>query len=109
MTFKTDDGMEVRRVSRWLPVKEKKVTKKHSLYDYADEQKYVLYFRFKKKDYALGQFMRFDYGPGGKCPVIQQKGGEQILLAGYDATEYYKPYMLEWNETCECVRLYEEV
>lgn len=105
--FLTNQGYKVERVSRWIRIDYRFVTKNHSLYYYSDNGDLV-YFKFGGRRYALGQFMRFDIGPGAKNPVIHDKG-EDIILSGYDSTEYYKPLMIEINKTGEAVRLYREV
>ena len=105
-----------RPVSGMLWIDEKYVTPRHGLYDYAeDDQPYVdedlkgkrrlESFRFKGRQYALGQFMRIGW-PAGKGYIELEDG---TALEGYDATDYYKPYLLEMIGEEFCVRLWERV
>ena len=104
--LETSDGMKVERVSKWIKIRASYVTPKHRLHGYSDEGT-LLYFKYDGDRYALGQFMRFDFGPSAKKMYVKD-GKEDICLAGYDATEYYRPLMIEINSTGEAVRLYRE-
>lgn len=65
-SYGVSDGFyrKIKRISRWIKVDYKYVTKNHSLYDYADRyceeqgKAPVLFFRHDNRLYALGQFMR---------------------------------------------------
>ena len=102
--FRGSDGYTYQRESRWLKIKYKPITKRHSLWDYANEyegeERLLCYFTKDKKQYAVEQFERLDPQPSFK------DGNEEIKLSGYDYTCYYKNYLIEINETGEAVRLY---
>lgn len=104
-----------RPVSGMLTIQETYVTARHSLWEYAiDDQPYVdenlggrrrlEHFRYKGRQYSLGQFMRIGWPAGG---YIELESGE--ALEGYDTTQYYKPYLLELIGEEGCVRLWEQV
>jgi len=104
--FCLNDGSMIQRESRWIKIRSEYVTKRHSLWDYADryneqEKECVLHYFVKSKiKYALGQFMRFD------SPLFFYDNKKRIELSGYDCTCYYKNYLIEINSTGEAVRLY---
>lgn len=111
-SYGVSDGynIKVRRVSRWIHVECRYVTKNHSLYDYGDayceEEKKnpVLYFKHNNRLYALNQFMRLS------SPMFfEDEEGKTSFLSGYDATEYYYPYLIEISESGDYIRLYEEL
>ena len=100
MIFKTkgDNGI-YKRQSRWIEIKYRSVTERHSLYNFSDDG-ILCYFLRKGKEYALGQFMRFN-------PPLEISNGKEIVkISGYDCTSYFYPYLIEINETGEAVRLY---
>ena len=104
MIITTVDGRKYRRVSRWIKINEDIVTKKHSLYDYADADGFLYYFRHNGRLYALGQFMRFT------TPAFyEDKYGKLQYLSGYDCTDYYRPYICEVDDCGEYIRLYQEI
>lgn len=112
---KDDPTRLYRPVSRWIEIEVSYVTARHSLWDYAtDDQPYVdedlhgkrrlEHFRYKGRQYALGQFMRIGWPTGD---YIRLETGEAI--EGYDSTEFYKPYLLQLVGEENCVRLWEQV
>lgn len=107
--FITQENRIIERKSRWIQIHSDYVTKKHSLFDYADdyekpgEEGVLHWFRHKGKKYALGQFMRFSHPMYFKNEI-----GKLSLLSGYDSTQYYKPYLIEIDDRGEAVRLYIE-
>lgn len=105
----TTDGKTLFRVSRWIRVEYREVTKRHSLFDYADTYDMpegygsLTCFRHNGRLYAMGQFERLCY------PIFyREKDGKEPFLSGYDCTQWYKPYLIEIDESCEYIRLYEE-
>ena len=112
---KDDPTRLYRPVSRWIEIKEIYVTARHRLWDYAiDDQPYVdedlhgrrrlEYFKYKGRPYVLGQFMRFGYP---NTYTIDLEDGS--CLEAYDATQFYKPYLLEFIGEEGMVRLWEQV
>lgn len=99
-----------RPISGVLMVEYRYVTPRHSLYNYGDNdgevqgKRLVEIFRYKGRQYALGQFMRIGWPVGD---YIRLETGEAI--EGYDSTEYYKPYLLQLVGEENCVRLWEQV
>lgn len=103
MIITTVDGHKYERVSRWIHIEYRYVTPKHSLYDYADDGELIC-FRHGGSLYALGQFMRLSVPK-----FYEDKNGKLQYLSGYDATEYYKPYLCEVDDGGEYIRLYQEI
>ena len=81
------------RASRWLKVN----------YTTAEESR--PYIRHDNKRYYLDVFLRNSFC--GLPTVIKAEDGEEIQLAGHDATTYYKPYFIELDEAGEAARLYQ--
>ncbi len=107
--FHTKDNTIITRQSRWLRIRDKQVTKRHALYDYADhnsddgKHRTLWYFTHKGRMYALNQFHQTAY------PIFfEDEDGKLNYLSAYDSTQYYKPYLLEISECCEACRLYTE-
>ena len=108
------DGYNYTPASRWIKVEYKIITPRHSLYDYADgsgleeygtnkELKEVCLFRHAGKLYALNQFMRLSY------PIkLEDSNGIFAIIGGYDATIWYKPYLIEIHPDGEHIRLWNE-
>lgn len=106
------DGKKYKRVSRWIKIESKYVTRRHALADYADyfcgadDKKIGLLscFRHNGKVYGISQFMRTSY------PIFfTDENGKTSYISGYDCTQYYKPLLCEIDDGGEYVRLYEEV
>ena len=101
-----ESGRTFVRVSRWISVKDRYITTKHRLYDYADiygceKGKALLrYFTYKGVMYAIAQFMRLSYPE-----FYTMDDGKTGYLSGYDSTDYYRPLFIEIDETGERVRL----
>lgn len=108
-TFRTNNGNLIVRRSRWIQLHHDYVTKKHSLFEYADDNEnpgtegLLVWFRHKRKYYALGQFMRFNKNE------YFEDNGKRCSIGGYDCTQYYKPYLIEINDSGEAIRLYQYV
>lgn len=108
----TTDGKQIKRVSRWIKIHFSEiVTEKHSLYYYADKYEnnnYVDYFIFNGKKWALSQFMRFGY-PMTANYIQWYEKDKLHYMSGFDSENYYNPLLIEMDECCEYVRVYEEV
>jgi hypothetical protein len=68
------------------------------------------YFVWNGRTYALDQFLRFDSIAdiiGHSTGYIEN--GEKHFLAGYDSHEIFNPVLIELDEYCEHVRIYEEI
>lgn len=103
-------GHKYKRVSRWIKIEYRIITKKHDLFDYADSSDcnegdgLLICFRHGGRLYALGQFMRFTHPE-----FYDNKDGKTQFLCGYDATTWYKPLICEIDDNGEYIRLYEEI
>lgn len=113
-TFTTTNGQQIKRVSRWIKVRQAyNITTRHNLHYYAeqlDENENVLdYFIYNGKKYAINQFFRFGtmFTPG-TIPMFYEND-KLYYISGYDSENYYNPIMIELSECCESVRVYEEV
>ena len=93
-----------RRISNWIHLRYKHITKRHSLYDYADCDGDLIYFRYNGRDYAMGEFISL----GGMIDPMRKGyvyGGEIHPL--HAVTLSSLPLYLELSENAEYVRLYE--
>ena len=100
-TFVGDDGRSYQKGSRWIKIQDREVkNKKHSLYDYKEDDNSITYFTHSGKRYAISQFMRLSY------PIMIEEEG---IIGGYDIECSYKPYLLEISDCGEYARLWEEV
>ena len=114
----TEDNMIYRR-SRWIQIKHNYNPNKHnSLWYYVNDGNgcregeknynpenglYLDYFTWNGRNYALNQFLRLDN------PIMYyDKEGKLNYLSGYDSENYYNPILIELDECCEYVRVYEE-
>lgn len=106
----TVDGNKYKRVSRWIKIDTRPVTKKHILFDYADTydcaegEGLLTCFRYKGRLYALGQFMRFIHPE-----FYEDKDGKSQFLCGYDCTTWHNPLICEIDDCGEYIRLYEQI
>ena len=99
--FTADDGRKYQKGSEWIKIHFGMIkNKKHSLYDYKEEDNSITYFTNSGKKYAISQFMRLSY------PITIEDIG---IICSYDTTCSYKPFLLELSDCCEYVRLWEEV
>lgn len=98
----TKDNTQIKRVSRWIKVKYKIITKKHRLYDFSDNGD-LWYFTHKGKEYAIGQFIRLSY------PIMWEENNKLQYLSGYDCIDCYNPLHIEIENGGECIRLYEVI
>lgn len=104
-TITTSEGKNYKRVSRWIRIDFKKITKRHSLYDWTnDRSEEIACFRHGRKIYALNQFIGQAYPE-----FFEDENGKQSFLCGYDCTDYYNPLMIEIDECGEYCRLYQQI
>lgn len=113
-TFKTTDGHEIVRLSRWIKLKQAyNVTERHALHYYAEDlgngENALNYFVWDGHKWALNQFYRFGTMFTPEPPPAWHEGGKLQHMAGYNAEDYYNPIMIELSEDCEAVRVYREV
>lgn len=103
---------ELKRVSRWITIKEELITEKHSLWCYADKDTtfneryaYCSIFRWNGRQYAVNQFIsRFSmYGFDLECKEYPP------YITGYDGERYYNNLYCELDDYGEKIRLYVEV
>lgn len=99
----TQDGNKYRRVSRWIRIDCIPVTARHALAEYADGGT-VSCFRHSGRRYAINQFMRLTYPE-----FYTDENGKTGHLSGYDATQWYKPLLIEIDDGGEYIRLFQEV
>ena len=113
-TFKTNNGRTITRISRHIKIRTDYVTSRHSLFDYADSsseedgKRLLDYFVFKGKKYALNQFMRLG---SMFIPEVYQfeENDKTQFLSGVDSENYFNPLLIEIDDYCEYVRVYQEV
>ena len=80
------------RVSRWIKIS----------YTLTEESR--PYIRHDNRRFYLDNLRRNSFC--GLPTVIKAADGEEIQLAGHDATTYYKPYFIELDDGGEAARLY---
>lgn len=113
------DGRTIERVSRWVQVRHNYApNKRNPLWyyvmdgcGYLEGQKefdpesglYLDYFRWNGRNWAIEQFFR------ETVPTMWEEDGKLHWIAGYDSENYYNPILIEFDECCENVRVYEEV
>lgn len=106
---KDNYNIYIKRVSRWIKIETKMITKRSRFWDYADSyteedgKRFINVFRFKNCWYCLDHFLRFSH------PVSYTENEKKGFLSGYDSTNYYNPLEIEVHESGECVRLYREL
>lgn len=110
-TFTTTDGKTLVRLSRWIKLHYEYVSKKHSLYDYADtdssdDMVLLIWFQFRRKKYAMNQFICMN-GVWANPVMFEDETGKLNYLSGYDCEDYYNPIMIELSEDGEYVRVYQ--
>lgn len=98
-----ETGYGYAKASRWLKVEYTIVSKKHRLANYTDKDTgkdlWLTYFKYKNKQYALGQFLRLE------TPIVLEDG---TTLCAYDSVQWYNPLLLEISADGEFVRLWEQ-
>lgn len=92
------EDMVFKRASRWITLKFDKVTQKHSLWDFTDENGVLIHFKHGGREYAIGQFLRIN-------AVWYLSDGTRLI--GYDGLANFRPYYLEIDNMGERVRIYE--
>ena len=103
---KDNYNVHIMRVSRWIKIEAKEITKRSRFWDYADPcteengKRLIDVFRFNNRWYCLDQFLRLSY------PVFFEENGKKGFLSGYDGENYYYPLEIELDESGECIRLY---
>lgn len=109
--FTTTDGKKIERISRYIQIRTDYVTKKHSLYDYADKSDndaLLNYFIYQGRKYAINQFVK--YG-SAFFPTSYQfmENGKLNFLSGVDSENFFNPLLIEIDEYGERVRVYQEL
>lgn len=113
-TFITTDGKQIKRISRWIKIKQAyNITERHNLYYYAeqiDENENVLdYFVFNGRKYALSQFYRFGTMFTPTPPLMFYENDKLQFISGYDSENYFNSLLIEISDCGEYVRIYEEL
>ena len=106
-----DNKSNYKKASRWITVNLVSVTARSRFYDYGDKysedangRRDVFIFRHGGRVYALDQFLQLS------APIMfEDEDGKLTVIGGYDATEYYHPFLLEVHPNGESVRLWEEI
>lgn len=66
------------------------------------------YFRWNGRNWAIGQFFSASGTMGFLAPIFFEDDGKTSYIAGYDSENYYNPILIEVDDCCEHVRVYEE-
>ena len=116
----TKGGSTIRRISRWIKIRQNySPNKRNPLWYYVTdgngyregEEKFNIdsglfldYFVWNGRKWAIGQFLHLSY------PMMwEDENGKICWISGYDSEDYYNPILIELDENCEMVRVYEEV
>ena len=111
----TDMRNKLRRVSRWIKVRHaENITPRNVLYYWAENARgyrcidgdsdgaNVYYFVFRGRRYALNEFTPLT------LPEIYETPDERGVI-GYMQIETMHPFLLEYSECMDFVRVYEEI
>ena len=123
--IKTNDGNSLVRLSRWISIRHNyNPSKRNRLWDYVrdgsgrgpfsssfnpDDGLCLDYFVWNGRKWALEQFLLLGGMMGGAPIFFEDENGKTSYISGYDGENYYNPIMIELDECCESVRVYEEV
>ena len=114
--FKSQDGnYELEAISGWLPIKQKRVTKQHWMFDYGDKgteltsksgkkkTREVCYFSWGHSDYPLGLVIQLTY------PMFfENEDGKTSYICGFVGISNSMGFSVEMDDSCEAVRLFTE-
>lgn len=117
----TQDNKKIYRCSRWIKIKRNyNPNKRNRLYYYVSDGygyregtenynpvlhdgKYLDYFKWNGRTWAIEQFLKIDF------PIFfENEEGKTSYISGYDSEEYYNPILIEFDDTCEYIRVYVE-
>lgn len=119
-----NDGHILNRVSRWIRVRHNyNPSKRNSLWYYVTDGNgrkechsdfdpttglCLDYFVWNGRKWAIEQFNSV-YGTMGIPPIFfEDENGKTSFISGYDSENYYNPILIELDDGCEYVRVYEE-
>ena len=119
-----NDGHVLNRVSRWIPIRHNyRPNRRNRLWYYVTDGNgrretqegfdpssglYLDYFVWNGRTWAIGQFNSV-YGTMGIPPIFfENEDGKTSYISGYDSENYWNPIMIELDDCCENVRVYEE-
>ena len=110
----TDDGHIIQGTGHWIPIRcEPSITKRHQLWEYGDENgdgtRSALYFSHYGHRFALGQFVRYGGHWGHPVPIMWEEADGLHHMAGVQADRWDAPLLIELSESCDAVRVWQEV
>ena len=119
------DGKKIVRVSRWIKIRTAwDITPRHSLYDYSRDEygrhpyqdgfdptngTHLDYFRFNGRKYALEEFLSCGSAWVSTTWQWEDENGKLQFISGVQQDNYFNPLLIEIDDGCEYVRVYEEV
>ena len=121
----TTDGRTRIRRSRWILVRHNDhPNRRNSLWDYVTDGNgnrscsprfdpssglYLDYFVWNGRKWAIEQFYSASGTMGFLAPMMfENEDGKLSYIAGYDSENYWNPILIELDDGCEYVRVYEE-
>ena len=122
--LKTKEGKEIKRVSRWIKVRNNyNPSRRNRLWPYVTDGAgyhegdknynpadglFLDYFVWNGRTWAIEEFLCFG---SMICPetISWEEDGKLHWMSGFDGENYFNPIMIESDEYGEYVRVYEEV
>lgn len=106
---------ELKKVSRWITINDKRITRRHHLWEYGynddgdrtdeDKQRYIMSFKWHNREYSLEQFLsRFSVMVGFDHDCKEYPS----YITGYDGENYFNPLYCELDEVNLKIRLYQK-
>lgn len=110
----TTEGITLTGTGRWIPIQcATAITPRHGLWEYGDDNgdgtRVVLYFNHYGHRFALGEFIGYGGPWGPPVPPMWEEADGLHHLNGVQADRYFDPLLIEISESCEAVRVWQEV
>lgn len=110
----TTEGRTLTGTGRWIAIQcAPAITPRHALWEYGDDNgdgtRSVWFFNHYGHRFAMGQFLRFG-GPwfASTGPEWEEADGLHHM-AGIEVDRWHTPLMIELDDWCEAVRVWQEV
>ena len=110
----TTDGHTIQGTGRWIPIRcAPSITPRHALWEYGDDNgdgsRSCYYFTHYGHRFALCQFIRYGGPWGPPVPLTWEEDDGLHHMAGVQADRWDAPLLIELSESCEAVRVWQEV
>lgn len=110
----TTEGHTLTGTGRWISIQcAPAITPRHALWEYGDDNgdgtRAVWYFTHYGRRFALGEFARYGGPWGPPVPPMWEESDGLHHLSGVQIATWYLPLLIEFDECCEAVRVWQEV